>query len=147
MTWLLIILAVALLAGLAYYVSSRRVAAPAPKRPSEIAERVAHTPRSPPNARYWGRQLVVPDPARACQTARILDGQSFALDKVPALPLKDCTCAHCACHFEALRDRRGDPERRAGHDRRDHIRFEDRKDRRIGHDRRKSDHYDWKFTV
>lgn len=148
MSWLLIPLVVALVAGLAYFVIRRRGAtAPvAPKVPALSPGRTAK-PKSPPHSRFWGKQLVVPNPDDACLSARVLNGQSFAINKVPKLPLKDCGSVNCACRFEALVDRRADPERRCGLDRRDLIRFEDRKDRRHDHDRRKDDQYDWRFTV
>ena len=73
-------------------------------------------------------------------------GQCFATGKVPALPLKGCANAACSCHFTDIEDRRSGNERRAGHERRDEIRFEDFKDRRVGPDRR-GEHYNWHYTA
>jgi hypothetical protein len=137
MTWILVLLAMALGAGLAfYYLRGRELPRSAP-RP---------VPKAAPGPRYWGKQLRVPDPERACQAARALDGRAFALGKVPSLPLQGCSCAQCSCQYAPLAERRSREERRAMGERRDAIRFEDRKDRRCDHDRRSGDHYDWRFT-
>ena len=148
MTWILLLVALALVGGVAYFFSTRKrePERPQPTAPPRRVER-AIPPPAAPNDRYWGKQLVVPSPDQACQAARALDGQSYAIGRTPALPLKDCGNPDCACHFVPLRDRRSNFERRAGQERREEIRFEDRKDRRVGHDRRASDHYDWHFTA
>lgn len=147
MTWILLLVALALVGGVAYFISTRK-RAPTRPQPTVPPRRVESAiPPPAPNDRFWGKQLVVPNPDQACQAARALDGQSYAIGKTPTLPLKDCGNPDCACHFVPLRDRRSTAERRAGQERREEIRFEDRKDRRVGHDRRASDHYDWHFTA
>lgn len=136
MTWIVLSLVVALAAGLVAYVLVAR------KR-----SRATAALKAAPSPRYWGKQLVVPEPARACQAARVLNGQAFAFHRTPPLPLKGCANTVCKCHFEPMQDRRSGKERRTGTERREQIRFEDRKDRRCGRDRRSSDHYDWHFTA
>lgn len=136
MTWIVLSLVLALAAGLAaYFLHARR------------RSRAKAAAKAAPGPRYWGKQLVVPDPARACQAAKVLNGQIFAFHRVPPLPLKGCTNAECKCGFEPVQDRRSGKERRSGVERREQIRFEDRKDRRGGRDRRSGDHYDWDFTA
>ena len=47
----------------------------------------------------------------ACDSARALEGQRFLSKDAPALPLRDCTTAQCACRFTKLSDRRTDGRR------------------------------------
>ena len=94
-----------------------------------------------------GPEFQIYSPALACQFARELDGQCYALGKAPSLPLRGCDVAKCECHYTNLEDRRSGIERCCGNERRDQIRFEDREDRRSGKDRRSKDHYDWRFTA
>lgn len=90
-----------------------------------------------PARKAWGKHLVIPAGAEACQAAHDLAGKGFAHDKLPTLPLPGCTHANCQCRYEALEDRRSHLERRAGKERREDLRFEpDKKDRRSGTDRR-----------
>lgn len=149
MIWLLILLLAGLAAGMAYYLSRQPARTEAPAQAIPAPRPPAAKPvKSPPSDRKcWGKQLVVPEPAQACASARVLNGQRFAFGRVPPLPLKGCEHDQCACHFEDLLDMRVGVERRAGHERREQVRFEDRKDRRIGKDRRQGEHYDWRFTA
>lgn len=145
MIWLLILFLLALAAGLAYALFGRQADRP-PALPARRAEPVAPL-RRPPGVRHWGKQFAVPDPARACQRANALDGQRFALGKGPSLPLAGCEQTQCDCRYQDLVDQRGGLERRSGNDRREQVRFEERKDRRSGQDRRQDDRYDWRFTA
>jgi hypothetical protein len=43
---------------------------------------------------------------RACPGARALRDQRFLSRDAPTLPLKDCACATCECHYEHYEDRR-----------------------------------------
>jgi hypothetical protein len=106
------------------------------------AARAAPTRAAP----AWGKRLVVDDPS-ACRTARILAGQSFTLDRLPGLPLKDCTYGACRCRFEPVAERRSGDERREGRERREDIRFDAGQDRRTGKQRRKEDYYTWHTTI
>jgi hypothetical protein len=137
MFWLLVLGFAALIAGLVYHLSRRgQVGRTAAGKPVVV-------PAGLTDRHFWGKQFVVPDPAQACRSARELDGQCFAFGKVPPLPLKDCGKFSCACRFQDLIDQRATLNRRHRTERRDQIRFEDRKDRRTGSKRRESDQNNW----
>jgi hypothetical protein len=97
----------------------------------------------------WGKTVVVPDPAKACEAVLKISGQSFPEGEVPRLPLASCSSADCKCYFIPARERRFRPERRSGKDRRTGLRFEPGQpgDRRSGKDRRNQGHYDWDKTI
>jgi hypothetical protein len=92
---------------------------------------------------------VVSDPAKACPAALRLEGQSFANEAAPRLPLSDCSVANCHCHYVPAEERRTGVERRSGADRRTQLRFEPGKtgDRRSGKDRRHRKGYEWDRTI
>ena len=48
---------------------------------------------------------------RCCHQARALQGQRFLSREAPPLPLKNCTCGSCTCHYEHHEDRRARPRR------------------------------------
>lgn len=48
---------------------------------------------------------------RCCHQARALQGQRFLSREAPSLPLKNCNCGSCTCHYEHHDDRRARPRR------------------------------------
>jgi hypothetical protein len=46
-----------------------------------------------------------------CHQARALQGQRFLSREAPPLPLKNCNCVSCTCHYEHHDDRRARPRR------------------------------------
>jgi hypothetical protein len=91
----------------------------------------------PEKKRIWGKRIVIPPGASACVAAKVLSRDCFPVDKVPPLPLPECTKKFdCHCRYEELEDRRCCAERRNGGDRRPHVRFDESKPRRAGVDRR-----------
>jgi hypothetical protein len=93
---------------------------------------------------YWGVELSVPVPDRACARAQEYSGKAFSMADRPSLPLPDCSFPQqCQCRFVKLIERRKD-QRRAGNNRRAAgLRFEkDKMPRRSGDDRRKTT-IDW----
>lgn len=147
MVWITLLLVLLSLAVLAYVNFNRnasaRTAAKHRGTQPHSSPKAAHLE---PSAKYWGKQLVVPYPERACASAKALQGQAYAIGHTPSLPLNDCNCVACECRFVALVDRRSDSERRAGSDRRNDIRFDAKPDRRAGVMRRKRD-YTWSYVA
>lgn len=148
MLWVLAGLLVIVLGALLWVVLRARSGPPdAPtnsRRPAPTRPLPARGPTT------WGKTVVVPDPANACLAALRLEGQSFATEAAPRLPLANCTMVdQCQCHYVPAQDRRQGRERRSGVDRRTHLRFEPGKegDRRKGKDRRHRNTYDWDNTV
>jgi hypothetical protein len=114
---------------------------------SRDAPPVRPKPRLPAT---WGKTIVVPDPANACPAVLRIQGQSFANEAAPRLPLVNCSVANqCKCHFVPAAERRRGEDRRSGTDRRTQLRFEPGKpgDRRTGKDRRHRKGYDWDHTI
>jgi hypothetical protein len=68
---------------------------------------------SPPRAKAGGRFGAVQIRARgnACKAAQLLESHRFLAKDAPALPLRECTAARCACTFSKLPDRRTDGRR------------------------------------
>lgn len=131
MVWLIVGM---LVLGAAAWWLLRRGGDSASSTPSRAAPSEKTHVRGP---KIWGKKLLIPAGADACQAARGLEGKCFALAKVPSIPLAGCTHANCQCHYEPLPDRRNQLERRSGKDRRPTLRFEPGKsDRRDGLDRR-----------
>jgi hypothetical protein len=148
MLWLVLIAVLALLAVAAYLIFNR---SPSRASATEHGQQHAAGPQSPPiapSSRYWGKRFEIPIPDNACAAAKALDGQAFALGQAPALPLSGCDHVGCQCHLVPLLDRRSSEERRAGHERRVDIRFDDSKVERRVHARRKDDdNYNWHYTA
>jgi len=147
MLWVAIIAILGLVAAVAFVVFSRNA-----NRTAVIPiQRHASEPTSSavsPSGKYWGKRFEIPIPDNACAAAKALDGQAFALGKAPALPLGGCDHVGCQCHLVPLLDRRSSEERRAGHERRVDIRFDDNKiDRRIHARRKDDDNYNWHYTA
>jgi len=147
MLWVSIIAILGLVAAVAFFVYSRNA-----NRTSVIPmQRHSSGPTSShvsPTGKYWGKRFEVPIPDNACAAAKALDGQAFALGHAPALPLAGCDHVGCECHLVALLDRRSSEERRAGHERRVDIRFDDNKvDRRLHARRKDDDNYNWHYTA
>jgi hypothetical protein len=94
-----ILIAIALLAGAAYWWRrSRFPAAPhVPQRTASRAERFAGV-----EIRRHGA---------ACVAAAALDGKRFLANQSPALPLAGCTKQRCDCTFVKYSDRRTDDRR------------------------------------
>ena len=100
MTLIVILVAIALVAGAGYWWWSRiRAAGQVPSRPARAAEPFA--------------AVEIRHRSGACAAAHALDGQRFLANESPALPLVGCTSARCRCSFGKLSDRRTD-ERRFG---------------------------------
>jgi hypothetical protein len=96
-----ILVAVAVLATVAYWWSRRAQSQRVASRPARAAERFA--------------AVEIRRRGTACRAARALDGQRFLVNQSPALPLAGCTKKRCDCHFAKLTDRRTD-DRRWGHE-------------------------------
>ena len=102
-------------------------------------KRVVSSPQRARPSRYWGVRLVPPPGGTCCTLIRQLQGQSFARDEVPPLPLPGCTMLNCHCRFEYLSEARRGQDRRSGWDRRQQIRFDPySSDRRSKKDRRRA---------
>lgn len=148
MAWIFLLLAfLALVAVLVYLhsakpvVPEKPVSRPASGKPAPIA---ATKPAPTPD--FWGKRLIVPDPARACEAVRPLHGRCYALTHLPELPVKGCTRTDCECQLTPLIEHRTGSERRSGQERREDVRFDAPSDRRSGTDRRREDHYHWHYT-
>ena len=148
MLWIAVFAILGFMAGVAFVVYTRNA-----KRPS-VGNTVHQHPSEPqsspiaPSGKYWGKQFEIPIPENACAAARELDGQAFALGHAPSLPLTGCDHVGCQCHLVPLVDRRTGEERRAGHERRVDIRFDDPKGERRTMARRKDDdNYNWHYTA
>jgi hypothetical protein len=102
MVTIVILVAIALLAGGGYWSWSRRV----PARDS--TPRAVHAPKP-----FAGVEIRLR--LGACEAAQALEGERFLSNQAPALPLPDCTAARCSCNFVKLSDRRTEDERRLGH--------------------------------
>src|SRR5688572_714517 len=78
-----------------------------------VARRRAPLPSPPPNAKAGGRFGAVQIRPRgdACRAAHLLGKYRFLAKNAPALPLRECTAARCACTFSKLPDRRTDGRR------------------------------------
>ena len=147
MAWILVCLLVVVIAALVWVVLRNRpekVLAPVPSKPSTPGK---PAPKAEPAT--WGKTVVVPDPANACPAVLKIQGQSFANDEAPRLPLTSCGIANCRCHYVPSKEQRSGKERRSGKDRRADLRFEPGKpgDRRSGKDRRHRKGYDWDSTI
>jgi hypothetical protein len=66
-----------------------------------------------PRAKTGGRfgAVQIRPRGNACRAARLLEGHRFLAKNAPALPLRECTAARCACTFSKLPDRRSDGRR------------------------------------
>ena len=85
-------------AGAAYWLMARRARAANPvPRPTKAGGRFG--------------AVEIRTRRDACDSARALEGQRFLSKDAPALPLRDCTTAQCACRFTKLSDRRTDGRR------------------------------------
>jgi hypothetical protein len=93
---------VAVGAGAAYRLATRREA----PRPSP-------NPSPPPRAKAGGRfgAVQIRPRGNACRAAHLLENHRFLAKNAPALPLRECTAARCACTFSKLPDRRSDARR------------------------------------
>ncbi len=142
MEWIAVSLVLLLLLLFFFYRSSAR-------RPHERVRvppaNQAIVAKPAPLPKYWGKQLIVPIPERACQAAQAQAGKCFPGSRPPALPLPGCT-VQCTCHFDPVSERRSGKERRTGKDRRGDLRFDAGPDRRSGNDRRKGRRIDWNET-
>ena len=79
-----------------------------------------------------------------CEAARRIESAWYPDEESPPLPLEACDRpSSCKCQWMRVLDRRS-THRRAGHDRRGDIRFEEKADRRAGLDRRKDAGNSWK---
>jgi hypothetical protein len=79
-----------------------------------LAARRPVPPRGPaPSAKAGGRFGAVQIRPRggACRAARLLAKHRFLAKNAPALPLRECMAARCACTFSKLPDRRSDGRR------------------------------------
>jgi hypothetical protein len=130
----LLVIGVAIVAGLVGLLAYRR--ATAPKSVGQAKGEIRN------QAEQWGVRIAA-SRERACPQVRPLLGKEFAMADKPRLPIRDCPYPQqCECRFIPLIDRRKE-ERRSGEDRRDAKRFEkDKPDRRSGNDRRKGG-VDW----
>jgi hypothetical protein len=77
-----------------------------------------------------------------CGASSPLAGREFPFESAPNLPVSGCDATVCKCRFIGLPDRRLDPERRLGQDRRRSLRMED-DDRRHERPRRSRDLSSW----
>jgi len=126
MFWLVICLTAV---GAAWFFTNRKPQLPAEKpKPT----------RKPKAGAIWGKRIAVSEKRMPCQAVTLLSGQCFEADKVPVLPLATCTCkANCLCHYEAISEKRTQPERRSGGERRPALRYDlNATQRRSGQDRR-----------
>lgn len=126
MFWLVICLTAV---GAAWFFTKQKPHTPAEK---------PKPPRKPKADAIWGKRIAVSGKGMPCQAVMPLSGQCFEADKVPALPLATCTCkANCLCHYESVSDKRTQPERRSGGERRPALRYDlNATQRRSGQDRR-----------
>jgi hypothetical protein len=133
---ILIVVFVAIVAGLLGLWAYRRAATPKAARSGK------NEARNP--VKQWGVRISAPVKERACPQVRELLGKEFPIGEKPQLPLPHCPFPHqCECRYVKLFDRRreerrsGQEQRQAGH------RFEkDNLPRRSGKDRRKKN-IDW----
>ena len=77
-----------------------------------------------------------------CRVSSPLAGREFPFESAPNLPVSGCDATVCKCRFIGLPDRRLDPERRSGQDRRRSLRMEG-DDRRYERPRRNRDLSSW----
>jgi hypothetical protein len=79
----------------------------APRRPK------SHPNPAPRRAKFGGRfgAVLIRPRGNACRAARLLQSRRFLAKDAPALPLRECTAARCACTFSKLPDRRTDGRR------------------------------------
>lgn len=102
--------------------------------PMAAAVRASVDPASAGPERRPGRMINCTD--NPCHAAQKLQSAWYAEGQVPILPLESCEHPEvCRCTWMRVLDRRV-THRRAGQDRRDGVRFEDKSDRRTGEDRR-----------
>jgi hypothetical protein len=90
----------------------------------------------------WGYALKSAiEPELLCQEAMELRDKPIPVESLadlPTLPLPGCTQKMCRCHYEPMRERRINSERRTDNEQRLVIRFEDKPDRRSRLNRRKN---------
>lgn len=105
------------------------------------ARKVAAVPAKKIATPIWGVKVSARNLDKTCPNARKIINTSFPIAKAPSLPLSNCPYPHeCTCFFINLAERRK-AERRAGEERREHLRFEtEKQQRRSGRDRRKRNH-------
>jgi hypothetical protein len=93
-----LVTALVVAAGAAYRLAARRRA-----------------PRSSPqpSAKAGGRfgAVQIRPRGNACRAAHLLGKHRFLAKNAPALPLRECTAARCACTFSKLPDRRTEGRR------------------------------------
>jgi hypothetical protein len=94
-----VILALAVAAGAAYWIVKRRQG-PAQKR----------APKDATLANRFG-SVEIRVRNGACEKARKLQGRRFLAKDAPALPLPGCPAPQCSCKFAKLADRRTDSRR------------------------------------
>ena len=95
------LVAIGVLAAVAYWWSRRSLSRRVPSRTTRAADRFA--------------AVEIRRRGGACEVARALAGRRFLANQVPALPLAGCKNKRCDCRFAKLSDRRTD-DRRWGHD-------------------------------
>jgi hypothetical protein len=98
---LVLLAALILAAGAAYWLTARRAALRPPDRLSAPSRKVG--------GRFSGVEIRTR--GGACRAAHALQGRRFLSKDAPSLPLSDCTHAQCACTFSKLPDRRTEGRR------------------------------------
>ena len=81
-----------------------------------------------------GRFLGVKIDRCACNACSRYAGEVFQFENVPALPVEGCDAESCSCQYLGVANRRNEPDKRSGRERRESIRLEE--DRRSGNERR-----------
>jgi hypothetical protein len=78
-----------------------------------VARRPVPAPGPPPTVKAGGRfgAVQIRPRGKACRAAHLLAKHRFLAKDAPALPLRECTAARCACTFSKLPDRRTDGRR------------------------------------
>jgi hypothetical protein len=141
MTLLLVLLMIAVLAGMGWLWYSQR-------KPKHRARMDRHLPANPArpggldklqkNPLFWGAEFC----QAGCNTARTLLGKQYTFDEAPDLPLPGCDSATCTCQFKGLKDNRS-KTRRTHEERRNEIRFDkEHPERRSRKNRRRGEKWD-----